>query len=136
MKFFGPKPCNSCGFKKKLKSDHLAFVCRKCHKLEEAGYAVIFPIKVGDIVFVRALCECVVTTIDKDTGCFDCPFEDDCQFEECCNANERIFPATVIAIHNEGRGWWITLKNLCFELQLSDIGKTAFLSQEEAENHL
>lgn len=104
-----------------------------CRATTEAENWLKLPCEVGDTVYVRALCDCVLTTYDRETGTSDCPFENDCEFEECENANERIFETTISNIFNDGTGWHCDLKGLCFEVSVLAFGKTVFLTRKEAE---
>lgn len=91
---------------------------------EEQGLLIRLPCKVGDTVSIKAACECVVTNYDKETNTSDCPFEADCEFEECNNGNERLF--TTI-IENNGHGWYMCLKGIAIEIPVHHIGKTVFI---------
>ena len=98
-----------------------------------ANGVIVPPCKVGDKVAVRALCECVATIPDNDECRFICPFEDDCEYEDCDNANERIFNTEISSIFNDGLGWKITFKNICgIEASFTDLG-TSFFVGENAE---
>lgn len=90
------------------------------------------PFEVGDKVAVRALCECVCTTPDNDECRYICPFEDNCECDECDNANERIFVTTISGIFNDGTGWKITFKNMNIEASIKDLG-ICFFYGENAE---
>ncbi len=103
-----------------------------CKTTTEAGNWHKLPCKVGDTVYVRALCECVNTIDDRETGTSDCPFEYDCEFEKCENGNERIFETTISSIFNDGTGWYCALKGLCFEVSVLDFGKTIFPTRHKA----
>ena len=96
----------------------------------------VFPCKVGDTVYLKACCECVLTSMDRTTGAIECPFECDCEYEECSNDNERIFKTAVASIYNNGQGWYITVKDLDIDIPLRDIGKYVFLTREAAEQAL
>jgi hypothetical protein len=67
------------------------------------------------------------------TGATECPFEKDCEFEECDNGNVRVFETTI-------RSGWVEENHTCvfcdtlnYELIPSDVGKTVFLTRAEAE---
>lgn len=104
-----------------------------CRTTTEVGNWLKLPCKVGDTVYVRALCDCVCTIYDRETGASDCPFENDCEFEECENGNERIFETTISSIFNDGTGWHCDLKGLCFDVSVLAFGNTVFLTRKEAE---
>ena len=94
---------------------------------------IVPPCKVGDMVAVRACCECVATIPDNDECRFICPFEDDCECEKCDNANERIFNTKISSIFNNGFGWKITFKDICgIEASFTELG-TSFFVGENAE---
>lgn len=95
-----------------------------------ANGVIIPPCKVGDKVAVRACCEVVATIADNDECRFICPFEDDCECEDCDNANERIFNTEISSIFNNGFGWKITFKNICgIEASFSDLGISFFVGE-------
>lgn len=100
---------------------------------EKSEKVMMLPCTVGDTVYVRLLCECINTHMDSDTGFIECPFEQDCEFDECANNNERIVGTTVESIFNNGNGWCCSLENLCFDVMISDFGRTVFLTKEELE---
>ncbi len=94
---------------------------------------VELPCKVGDKVAIRACCECVTTIPDNDECRYICPFEDDCECEDCDNANERIFNTEISSIFDNGFGWKVTFKGLSIiEANFNDIG-TSFFVGENAE---
>ena len=97
---------------------------------------VYFPCLPGDKVAVKSLCECVRTIHDNDyftgTGAVECPFENSCEFEDCDNANERVFVTEVESIYNEGDGWKVRFVDLCIEADIKDVG-TSFFVGENAE---
>ena len=105
-------------------------------KKNRAYHVIKMPCKVGDKVQLKALCECVYTKMDRDTGVTECPYEDSCEYEECNNANERIFETTVESIFNNGWGWYCTLKDLDIEISLNDFGKTIFLATDADRQQL
>lgn len=94
---------------------------------------IVLPCKVGDKVAVRACCECVTTIPDNDECRYICPFEDDCECEDCDNSNERIFMTEIDSVFNNGFGWKVTFKNLSIiEASIEDI-ETSFFVGENAE---
>ncbi|MBQ7130987.1 MAG: hypothetical protein IJO29_00285 [Oscillospiraceae bacterium] len=88
------------------------------------------PFNVGDKVKVKACCECVFTIPCNDECRYECPFEDDCEFDECDNGNEKKFETIIDCIFNNGCGWKCTFKHLAIEADLSDFGKCFFLCDE------
>lgn len=94
---------------------------------------IVPPCKVGDKVAVRACCECVSVIPDSDECRYICPFEDDCEYDDCDNANEKIFNTRVSGIFDDGFGWKITFNNLSIiEASFADMG-TSFFVGENAE---
>lgn len=91
------------------------------------------PCKVGDKVAVRALCECVLTTPNYEECRNMCPFEDDCECDECDSSNERIFDTTVSSIFNNGQGWYMEFNHLIPFARFTDIGKSFFVGENAHE---
>ena len=94
---------------------------------------IVPPCKVGDKAAVRALCECVLVN-----HCFEecrniCPFEDDCDCDDCADCNERIFDTKVSAIYNNGNGWYIEFEHLIIQARFSDIGTSFFIGENAHE---
>ena len=104
--------------------------------LAEQNRLIELPCQVGQKVYLKAPCEYVVTKMDYETGVVKCPFEDDCEYEECDDRNERIFETTVESIFNDRDGQYIDLHKMCIEIPVSDFGKTIFLTRKEAEQEL
>lgn len=120
---------------------------------EEQGLLLRLPCKVCDTVYAICTCEAVDTVLDGTlygsnggfgtaTGYY-CPYElsdkcphteaDDC--EECKNI-ENVFEDTVDYINITECEILIGLKNTNLCVTVYEIGKTVFLTQEEAENKL
>lgn len=89
-------------------------------------------INVGDTAAVRAICECVCVIPCREECRNICPFEDDCEFEECDDNNEKIFVTKVESIFNNGHGWMVTFEGLSIEARIEDLG-TSFFVGEDAE---
>lgn len=100
-------------------------------KAEEQGLLLKLPCKVGDKVYFKAICDCVI--VQREYGATTCPFEDDCEFEECENGNERLFETTVSQIYNDKNHWYFIPEHFDIEIPLMDFGRTVFLTKEEAE---
>lgn len=121
--------------------------------LEEQGLLLLLPCKVGSTVYAICTCEAVGTVLDGTlygsnggfgtaTGYY-CPYElsdkcphteaDDC--EECKNI-ENVFEDTVDYINITECEILIGLKNTNLCVTVDEIGKTVFLTQEEAEQKL
>lgn len=98
---------------------------------EEKGLLLRLPCKIGDTVYLKAYCDCVY--VKSEYGAITCPFEDECECEECKDTNERLFKTTVETIFNKGYGWYFTAKHMCVDIPMRDIGRYAFLTEEEAK---
>lgn len=86
------------------------------------------PVKVGDKVSLKISCECI--DVGKD---FVCPFESDCEFDECSNGNERVITSTIKSIWNEGLGWFFSVEGLNIDIPMTDIGKSVMLVEAAGE---
>ena len=92
---------------------------------------IVPPCKVGDVLYVLGTCKdlFLVTTSP-------CPYEDVCWVTDCNSAADvkRVFPATVEYI---GIGdhdiYTICFESIDYEYYSTEIGKTVFLTREEAE---
>ena len=103
---------------------------------QEKGLLLELPCKIGDTVFIWECCDCVSVARDWETGIPECPFENDCEFEECEEGSERLFKTSVTSIWNNGRGWYFSVRGLCLEVSISAIGRTVFLTEAEAKEAL
>ncbi len=109
-------------------------ICNKLAEyedMEEQGLLLKLPCKVGDTVKLNACCECI--SILPNTIC---PFENDCDCEDCGNGTEREFTTTVESVYNNGFGWYVTLKHFDIEIPVFDFGRTIFLTEQEAQSAL
>ena len=102
---------------------------------------IVPPCKVGDTVYAITNCENILMYHDNDyytgTGAIECPFENSCNFEECDDSNLRIFETRVVTTHcEEGFGWTFWCAHIHKDFMFSEIGKTVFLTREEAEQAL
>ncbi|MGN1155540.1 MAG: hypothetical protein ACI4TK_05145 [Agathobacter sp.] len=123
----------------KAQEEYIDKVSIKLGQYEDAegqGLLLRLPCKVGDTVYVRACCECVSPSKDFETGVSECPFEDECPFDECENGNERLFKTSVMCIWNDGNGWYLSVRGLCIDIPFIDFGTSVFLTKEEAEQKL
>ena len=121
--------------------------------LEEQGLLLRLPCKVGSTVYAICTCEAVGTVLDGTlygsnggfgtaTGYY-CPYElsdkcphidaDDC--DECKNI-EAVFEDTIDYINITEYEVIIGLKNTNLCVTIDEIGKTVFLTKEEAEQKL
>lgn len=120
----------SKGFNKGI---NVAMSIVKNKEILPSADVIVLPYKVGDKVAVRACCECVQTIPDSDECRYICPFEDDCECEDCDDTNERIFITTIDSIYDNGFGWKVTFNNLpIIEANITDLG-TSFFVGENAE---
>ncbi len=113
------------------------------------GRVVVLPVSVGDTVW--RLCECsdipsrLDGTMYSDDGSpgtatgYYCPYENNCPHDtdDCEKVKDKIqiFEDCAEAINISEYGIWFFLKYTP-NVDLSDFGKTAFLSREEAEKAL
>lgn len=104
---------------------------------QEQGLLIELPCKVGDTVYIWNCCDYVCTSRDWETGIEECPFENECEFEECKEGNERLFKTRIESIWNNGSlGWQFCVRGLHLEISINVIGKTVFLTRSEAEEAL
>lgn len=126
------------GVKKIGTIDRLREIC----EAERDGRLVVLPCKVGDTVYAIADCADILKDCDDDyytgTGAITCPFEKDCDFEECDDANRRIFETYVRSIYKDKDEPVNIFLDKIVDRQFypSDFGKTVFLTREEAEAEL
>lgn len=85
------------------------------------------PVKVGDKVSLKVSCECI------DAKDFVCPFESDCEFDECSDGNERVVTSTIKSIWDEGQGWFFSVEGLNIDIPMTDIGKSVMLVEAAGE---
>lgn len=104
------------------------------------GKIVELPCKVGDTVYVIAKCEEIMMHQDNDyltgTGAVECPFENDCDFEDCDDENIQILETECGGFALDAGQWFVWFANITRDILVSDFGKTVFLSREAAENAL
>ena len=126
---------------------------KQYNDLEEQGLLLRLPCKVGSTVYAICTCEAVGTVLDGTlygsnggfgtaTGYY-CPYElsdkcphidaDDC--DECKNI-EAVFEDTIDYINITEYEVIIGLKNTNLCVTIDEIGKTVFLTKEEAEQKL
>ena len=126
---------------------------KQYNDLEEQGLLLRLPCKVGSTVYAICTCEAVGTVLDGTlygsnggfgtaTGYY-CPYElsdkcphidaDDC--DECKNI-EAVFEDTIDYINITEYETIIGLHNTNLCVTIDEIGKTVFLTKEEAEQKL
>ena len=93
-------------------------------------YAALFKLNIYET------CECIPRTRDQQTGIVECPFESDCPYDTCRDANERLFQTKVMGIYNTGHGWYIEAEHIIQAIPASYIGNTVFFNPKEAYNRL
>lgn len=103
--------------------------------------AIVPPCKVGDTVYVIADCSKIIMSYDNDyltgTGAIDCPYEDACKFTEYNEENTQVLETCVSCLLNDKYdGWTFRCEKINCCYKFSDIGKTIFLTKEEAEKAL
>ena len=143
------EPCEMSSHHSRLAIDKLSAY----EDAEDQGFLLKLPCKVGDTVYAICTCKDVETVLDGtmygQNGGFGtaagyyCPYElndkcphtetDDC--EECKNI-ENVFEDTIAYINIEEYDIMIGLKNTNLCANIYDIGKTVFLTQEQAEEAL
>lgn len=108
---------------------------------EEEGRIIVPTCKVGDTVYVISDCSRIMMHYDNDyftgTGAIECPYEDACKFTECNDENTQVLETCVSHLLNDEYDDWTfgcEKINCCYNF--SDIGKTVFLTPEEAEKAL
>lgn len=110
--------------------------------LEEQGRLLVLPCKVGDTVYAIADCADILKDCDDDyytgTGAITCPFGKDCEFEECDDANRRVFETYVGSIYKDKDEPVNIFLDKIVDRQFypSDFGKTVFLTRAQAEDAL
>ena len=82
--------------------DRLQEICNA----ERDGRLAVLPYKVGDVVYVVGTCKDVNYWRDDDyftgTGAIECPYENDCEYDECSDTNKKIFKTTLKGVwHDE-----------------------------------
>lgn len=110
-----------------------------CPHHKDRSKFIELPCKIGDTVYVLGNCENIIMNHDNDyflgTGAIECPFENDCDFEECYDTNFRIFKTRIIEIYCNSYDCWLlefeNLSNLYYDL--TQFGETIFHTKEEAE---
>ena len=89
------------------------------------------PCMPGDTIYIYETCECIPRTRDQQTGIVECPFESDCPYDTCRDANERLFQTKVMGIYNTGHGWYIEAEHIIQAIPASYIGILSFLIQRK-----
>lgn len=126
---------------------------RRYLRAEEQGLLLRLPCKVGMTVYAICTCVAVETVLDGTlygsnggfgtaTGYY-CPYElnDKCphaEAEDCdeCKNTEAVFEDTIDCINITEYEILIVLKNTNLCVTVDEIGKTVFLTKEEAEQKL
>lgn len=98
------------------------------------------PCDVGNTVYVTVNCSRIMKFYDNDyltgTGSIECPFENVCKFTECNDENIQVLETCVSYLLCDDDGWSFGCEHINRNYNLDDIGKTVFLTKEEAEQKL
>jgi hypothetical protein len=103
-----------------------------------AGKLVRLPVAIGETVFVVSRCEYIQKRCDNDyftgTGAIECPYDSQCESDECRDDNRRAFETNVRAAYvDEDGGVECFVDDLSIGVKLSDVGKMVFYTKAEAE---
>ena len=106
-----------------------------------ANGVIVPPCKVGDTVYVITDCSHIMMYYDNDyltgTGEIECPFEDVCNFTDCNDENTQVLETYVNFMGCEdGSEWFFRCEHINGVKDFNEIGKTVFLTKEEAEEKL
>lgn len=109
-----------------------------CGDFQDKSRILKMPCAIGDTVYVIANCDSIHIDIDKEAGFSECPFEYDCDFENCGDNNKRVFKTVVesIWIDKYTKKWFINCEKICTQIFLDDFNKTVFSTYEDAEKAL
>lgn len=118
-------------------SDASASLCKRTRIGESKDRTIDLPCAIGETVYVVTTCENIHKNYDNDyftgTGAVTCPYEKDCQFEECVDENQGVFAATIRGAWVEQNLYECFCNHLAIEILKDDIGKTVFFTREAAE---
>ena len=106
-----------------------------------ANGVIVPPCKVGDTVYVITDCSHIMMYFDNDyltgTGAIECPFEDVCNFTDCNDDNTQVLETYVNYMGIEdGDKWYFRCEHINRANDFNEIGKTVFLTKEQAEQKL
>ena len=106
-----------------------------------ANGVIVPPVKVGQTVYVITDCSRIIMYHDNDyftgTGAIECPFEFACNFSECNDENTQVLETCVRFLFCDDYGdWTFELEHINMGYKFDEIGKTVFLSREDAEKAL
>lgn len=135
--------CKSLWPSKKSRRAHLQNAIIRLAEYEDAeeqGLLLRLPCKVGDTVYAITGCENISMICDNHyftgTGAVECPFESQCEIEDCENEHIVVVETRVIgfSVDEDGRREpGASLRFLMRDYPLSDFGKAVFFTREEAE---
>lgn len=107
---------------------------------EEQNRLVMLPFDMENPIYVICKCENISMYHDNDyltgTGAIECPFENQCQFEDCKDEQSQIIETIIECVFINEDGLQFGLNNINYghpTYSIQDIGKTVFLTKEEAE---
>ena len=123
---------------------HIGKSCNLAENITDdllANGVIVPPCKVGDTVYVITDCSHIMMYYDNDyltgTGAIECPFEDVCDFTECNDDNTQVLETYVNYMGIEdGSKWYFRCEHINRANDFNEIGKTVFLTKEEAEQAL
>ena len=131
------KNCKGCKYKMSGALLDCNYFERKVDYLLANG-VIVPPCKVGDTVYVITDCSHIMMYYDNDyltgTGAIECPFEDVCNFTDCNDENTQVLETYVNFMGCEdGSEWFFCCEHINGVKDFNEIGKTVFLTKEEAE---
>lgn len=135
--------CSTVGYCESVCKLYRGYLEREEEKQAEHKHAVaqgrliMLPCGVGDTVFVVGKCENVHMRMDNNyitgTGAIECPFESDCEFDECEDSNVRVFETVCTGFMMEFGALHTFTEHINAELSDECWGETVFLTRHEAE---
>lgn len=110
-------------------------------RAKQEGRIIVPPVKAGQTVYIITDCSMIFMYHDNDyftgTGAIECPFEDACNFTECNDENTQVLETAVhfLLCDDDGK-WYFNCEHINQGYNFNDIGKSVFLTKEEAEKAL
>lgn len=109
------------------------WMLRVAEYLDEEG-VIAPPCSVGETVYVITTCEDIMMHHDNDyltgTGAIECPFEDDCDKEECNDEYLRVVMTECTGIYQDEASLSVYLKDLSRTFYPFDFGNTVFAGND------
>lgn len=128
--------CDVFHYAREGRADEIPDIEERCSGFKDKSRFVELPCKVGDTLFVLSTCYDIVSFPGDGVIC---PYENVCHIEDCTNYNDvlRPFPMTVECLTIGDHGICsIFFEESSTEYLSTEIGKTVFLTREEAEKAL